>query len=324
MRGHESVFFPRAGSPAEGRARDYGLATHPLPAFGLPAFAALKKMAAEGPPDWVIAYGGPETLLAKLLPGKTARFRGQEVPRGWVADLKHKVALSGLDLVLVPSVCIEQQLQGLCANEKIKIVTLGVDAAKYRRVVGEKRSERPELLVLGRLDPVKGHAALLNLMARVWSGWSEAQRPLLHVVGEPANVSELDLRRLIAEKKVESDVRLTVERVADVAGLMSRATLGLVPSLGSEIICRVAEEFLLCGTPVVVSGVGSLNEILFRDAGGSYGDCNVDEAASLIRKWIVRSVSEGERKKEERAEAARRLFSLEAMGLALEVHLRGP
>lgn len=75
---------------------------------------------------------------------------------------------------------------------------------------------------------------------------------------------------------------------------------------------------------MVVSGVGSLNEILFRDAGGSYGDCNVDEAASLIRKWIVRSVSEGERKKEERAEAARRLFSLEAMGLALEVHLRGP
>lgn len=321
MRGHPTVFFPLAGSPAEARARGYELETRPLPAFGLRALGVLRGMAARERPDWIIAYGGPESQLAKGLPGRTARFRGQDVPRGLVADLAQKLALAGLDRVIAPSVFIEQQLQGLFPAAKVRIVTLGVDASKYRRVLGDGRPARPMVVVLGRLDPVKGHAAILDLMKPVWAGWGEAQKPLLHIIGEPANLSADDLRRLIAERKAENDVLLTAARVADVAGILSGAALGVVPSLGSEVICRVAEEFLLCGTPVLVSGAGSLNEILFRDAGASYAGCKPAEAAALMRKWIVRSVAEGEARKAERASNARARFSLEAMGAGLEAAL---
>jgi glycosyltransferase involved in cell wall biosynthesis len=307
------VFFPLEGSPAAERAKGYGLDTTPLPSFGLAALARLK-----GKPDRLIAYGGPETLLIKTFRGEKWRFRGQEVERGLIGDAKQRIGLAGIDAVIAPSVALAQQLDGLVPPARLKVVPLGIDTEAYRRVGPAPAGERPQVVVLGRLDPVKGHAALLELMAKVWDGWEGPARPLLHIVGEPANLSEAELRQMVSARRVEADVKLTVGRVADVARLLSEAALGVVPSLGSEVICRVAEEFLACGTPIVVSGVGSLGEVLFQDAGASYGGCPPNEAVGILRKWIMRGATEGEKKKQDRAAAAQERFSLAAMGLALE------
>lgn len=43
---------------------------------------------------------------------------------------------------------------------------------------------------------------------------------------------------------------------------MRRAHFGVVPSFDSEVICRVAVEFMQLGTPVLVSDAGALPEIV--------------------------------------------------------------
>jgi glycosyltransferase involved in cell wall biosynthesis len=115
-----------------------------------------------------------------------------------------------------------------------------------------------------------------------------------------------------------TDLRITEERISDVASMMSSATLGIVSSLGSEIICRVAEEFLLCGTPVVTSDVGSLTEV-FKDEsfGAPYELSQMDQAANVLRTWIDRSWNESEGDKMSRAHEAKAYFSLETMGQRL-------
>jgi glycosyltransferase involved in cell wall biosynthesis len=122
--------------------------------------------------------------------------------------------------------------------------------------------------------------------------------------------------------QVGSDVVISSIRVKDVAGLLSSTTLGVVPSLGSEIICRVAEEFLLCGTPVAVSAAGSLPEVLFDGAGFCFDGLSQEEIVVTFVEWIRRSLHESVELKLARADQAKALFSLEAMADRLTNVLR--
>jgi glycosyltransferase involved in cell wall biosynthesis len=162
-------------------------------------------------------------------------------------------------------------------------------------------------------------------MRLVLAGWPrERVTPCLHIVGEPANLQSSQLIALAAGQGLVlgKDFRLTDTRVADVPSLLSRAALGLVPSIGSESICRVAAEFLLCGTPIAVSGVGSLEDMLFEGAGLSYRGLKDEDAAKLIQELTLTSLSEGEEAKRRRALRARETCSLAKMGQRLSQILR--
>jgi glycosyltransferase involved in cell wall biosynthesis len=331
LAGHPGVFTPLAASPAEARAREH-LETRPVANFGALDLRELTALARELRPDLILTYGGPETFLSKLLRRQTGarvvRFRGQAVGAGGpLGAARSRLQHAHVDLVLTPSESLAKEARRI-ESVRVESVPLGLDASSFARSAPAPRSVgagRPELVVLGRLDPVKGHATLLKIFTGVLKEWPSAwPRPLLHIVGEPANLSAAHITHAAAAAGVApEDYRLTTGRVADVAGLLSRATLGVIPSLGSEIICRVAEEFLLCGTPVAVSGVGSLSEVLIDETMGvtwrGLGDV---AAAAALTAWLQRSTDEGEASKAARAARARAAFSLEAMGAALLQALR--
>ena len=229
-------------------------------------------------------------------------------------------------MILTPGRWLAEEVAPLCPGRPVRFVRLGCDTALWRPARRRWRlPERPEIVVLGRLDPVKGHARMMRLMALLLREWpGDLPRPLLHIVGEPANLSVTHLEDLARREGLApgADVRLTARRVADLPSLLSAAALGVVPSTGSEIICRVAQEFLLCGTPVAVSGAGSLDEVLFEDAGASFRSLDDSGAAALLGAWLRRSLNEGPEERERRAGRARTLFSLETMGRELDEALR--
>ncbi len=321
--GHATLFSPLADSPAEDRARQY-FECEAFAKFGVTEMGRAFALADEYRPDVVITYGGPETFLASILKRSRdmalVRFRGQDVDTaGFGPSLKHRLAHRFVDLVLTPSKRLADAVQRLDASARVASVTLGIDTEAYRRIAAPPAA-RPELLIFGRLDPVKGHHAALRIMAKILATWpKDFPRPRLHIAGQPANVSRTHIEQWVKESQlvVGDDVLLTLERVADVPTLLSRATLGWVPSLGSEIICRVAEEFLACGTPVALSGAGSLDETLFDGAGFSYGGKSEDETARLFSTWLPAVLREDESAKATRAATARALFSLETMGNSL-------
>jgi hypothetical protein len=100
---------------------------------------------------------------------------------------------------------------------------------------------------------------------------------------------------------------------------MSGTHLGVIPSLGSEVICRVAQEFLLCGCPIFVSGVGSLEECLFSaSAGSSYRGLDFSSSVQLFVQTLIQAWQESLATRQERALEAKALFSLSTMGQRLD------
>jgi glycosyltransferase involved in cell wall biosynthesis len=324
--GYYVVFTPLAGSPAERRAREHGLVVSPLEHFGLTAAPAAARLAKTLQPQCLMTFGGPESFLAQLPPvrrrARVVRFRGQDKDLTGGSPLAHRWSHRAVDLVVAPSERVAEHVRNLNGDGvRVETVPLGIDATRFARVSGAASAdERPQVVVLGRFDPVKGHAAALDLWRRMPVAASMKLRPQLHLVGEPANLSTAALEALVAERGLVlgNDVRITAQRIEDVPRLLSRAAVGLVPSIGSEVIGRVAEEFLLCGTPVFVSGVGSLAEVVaFEGAGRSYGGDALDDAAAWLSHWIVTSAAESETEKSARADAARAHFSLQTMAARL-------
>jgi glycosyltransferase involved in cell wall biosynthesis len=227
-----------------------------------------------------------------------------------------------VDIVLTPSALLLDTHRKLAPASQAFRVVLGCDHESFNWQASTKSLDYPEVVLLGRLDPVKGHRNALRLFSDTLKMWQEAwgPQPKLHLVGEAANLSHTDIVELIAQEGLELDknVLFTPKRVVPIMPCMRQASVGLVSSLDSEIICRVAEEFLLCGTPVVVSGVGSLTEVLQDSTfGASYLGLGRDEAASQLLKWILIGYKDSQSERALRSRRAGDYFSWDAMGKML-------
>lgn len=174
----------------------------------------------------------------------------------------------------------------------------------------------PLFLVVGRYDPVKGHASLLEALTRMFRNdaslpatWPHSPSPTerltpdaplqLVFVGRSENVHAHDLVQHACElwggtpsghgsrqcvSAFDGRLRLHVfdERVEGVASLMARAHYGVIPSLGSEVICRVAVEFLQAGTPLISSTAGALAEVIPSACGRFFVPGETDSCARAI------------------------------------------
>ncbi len=334
LRGGEQIFCPIIGSPAERRLTGQGLVTSSLPSFGLKHLGKLSKILRHHNPQVVICYGGPELSLISLLrasglwQGKIVRFRGQNIEeKGVFSRFKYRISHRFVSKVVVPSLKMQQKHRALAPHISCERVILGCPTHTYRFVGEVAKNHAPSMVLLGRLDPVKGHDQALAIFTELVKGWKASQgpHPILHIIGEPANLSREDISRLIAKHNLieGKHVLLTTERIADIPACLSGADLGLISSLDSEVICRVAEEFLLCGTPVLVSGVGSLEEVLIEGSfGKSYKGMDHHAAAGLLERLVIQSHHEDVAAKINRSQLAQRLFSWETMGLQLEQSIR--
>lgn len=166
----------------------------------------------------------------------------------------------------------------------------------------------PLFLVVGRFDPVKGHESLLRAFGELATRQPQGALPLqLVLVGRSENIHAHTLVSFAAQtwkgevvshgprsfvRGIDGRAHLFVfdERVPDIFGLMAKAHFGVIPSLGSEVICRVAVEFLQSGTPLVSSTAGALGEVIPEDVGvfftpGDDEDCRraLSEALSYAQ-----------------------------------------
>jgi len=320
--GFETFVTPLGASPIESRFIEKSFELQSIDHFGPSRYAKLAALGAHFSPDIILTYGGPETTAAMFMKGhrKLIRFHGQRASeQGPWAVFARKFGQLHVDRIITPSSFVADGLRKT-AQCPIDIVPLGCDEKKYC-FKDVDRGERPELVIFGRLDPVKGHREFLTIFGRLTEIAKQEKRlaPLLRIVGLPANLSSRHLLEGAATLGVSSeDIEIQCERITDVAALMSRASLGVIPSIGSEVICRVAEEFLLCGTPVVTTNVGSLPEIFVEPGfGHCYGDHDNLEGAARIFQELVNSHGESSADRLARAQLAASHYSIKTMSETL-------
>lgn len=332
--GMDVTFTTIQGSPTDQRQVTASLKKLPVADFGFRSWGKIAEIGKKLNPDIVIVNDGKDaaamSLLRKTLPSVRAvfRMRGQDFNKAsWLEALRWRYLSMGIDGVIAPSKLVELKLQKMGLRQPIAHIPLGRDLSMYR-VNGSPHSAqgtmRPAVLLVGRLDPVKGHQRAIKMFADCLNKWPRNRlRPYLHIIGKPANLSASDIFLFAKEQGLllDEDIFFTPEMIDNLPALMCQARLGLISSVDSEIICRVAEEFLLSGTPVMVSGVGSLNEVLFPKAGCSYLGLTDQESAQLMVDQLMTSVQESAEERAIRAGRAAELYSYEAMGHALQAFI---
>lgn len=193
---------------------------------------------------------------------------------------------------------IERRLGG--DPERIAVVPLGVDTERFHPCETAECAEqrdwierggRPEVIVVGRLHPLKG----FDLAVAAISLIAAERRPVLRIVGAPPPDGD-DYARALHGAVVDAGMVSTTAfdgalRRTELAERIRQADLMLVPS-HTETFGLVALEAAASGVPVIAREVGGLREavrdgetgVLLPD--GASAEAWADEIEMLLRDRV--------------------------------------
>lgn len=226
-----------------------GLAALPVArATGVPLVQSFHSIAA--PNDTPLAFG--ERAEA---PGRLAGER--------------RLALEADLIITVSDAETATVVKRLGANtERVRAVTPGVDTLLFHPCTESERAERdqwlaqggtPEVLVVGRLDPLKRFDLAIDAVAAI----APERRPALRIVGAAPPAGDayaLQLHQAVAAAGMLSTTSFEgALRRQFLAERVRRSSLVLIPS-HSETFGLVALEAAASGVPVVAAATGGLRE----------------------------------------------------------------
>ena len=149
---------------------------------------------------------------------------------------------------------------------------------KHCRVIG----------IVGRIRPVKGQRILLKSFVALRKCFPDI---VLLILYRDTNETETEWQGLLQDL-VESNLLQSVYLYGyreDVLEIMRHTDIGVVSSVDSEVICRVAVEFFSVGTPVVAFPTGALPEIIQDGVTGRIAKEKSAEALAEALEWMLES-----------------------------------
>jgi glycosyltransferase involved in cell wall biosynthesis len=308
-RGHRILVAGQPGSPPLVRARQLGLAVCGLrlgrggAARWAPDLDELVKVIRREKIQLLNAHRAEGHLyasLASLRLGRripVVRTRGDiRPPKGHL--LNRWLHLDLTDALVLPGKVLKGPLVERLGRRprRLRIIPPGVDEVRYssRRSPSEARArlgwpeEGPLVGVVGRLSPVKGWDVFLKAAARVAREVPDAGFVLL---GGEAQLTTADLIGMARRLGIEERTRC-IGRVEETVPYVEALDVAVVPSLGSEAICRVALEHMAMSRPVIGSRVGAIPETVVHDRTGLLVEPGDDRA---LAEAIVRLLKDPRR-----------------------------
>ncbi len=141
------------------------------------------------------------------------------------------------------------------APKKVVTVYQGIEVENFS---AEALPKQPVLGIVARLDPVKGHRYLIEAIYLLKAVYPNLR---VRVIGQEENIKARELRTIAERLRVDNQIEF-VGYQADVSKAMNECSMGVISSIGSEAVSRVALEWMASGRPVVATTVGCLPEIV--------------------------------------------------------------
>lgn len=169
-------------------------------------------------------------------------------------------------------------------NKKISVVPLDLNFREFADYKpGENLREKlniPDGRIIvsfaGRLDKIKGVEYFIKSHPYL------KNRENMHylISGEEINLSIEKLKRTADNLNIKNIS--IINRVKDIREILSVTDIGVIPSIGSEAICRIALEMLSFGIPVIGSNINSIPETIKDYDGIIVNPGSGEEIASAI------------------------------------------
>lgn len=153
--------------------------------------------------------------------------------------------------------------EGRCPPEWVTTIYQGVAPSDYPSRPFPPRDELKVGLV-ARLDPVKGHRIALQAFQEVHRVFPQSR---FVIAGPGANWTVETLKGWIREWRLDHVVDLA-GYLPEVRSLMGACHVGVIASVGSEAVSRVALEWMAMGRPLVATRVGCLPELVVEGETG--------------------------------------------------------
>ena len=328
--GHRVIVLTRPGSDNEKKLRNLGLEVITEPDLNtqnpfklIQSYFQLKNLLATENIQIVNAHrseGYPLYAFAKrsLASFRLIRTRGasRKVKPHWPNQILHG---KWTDALIIPGkVVAERDLQGIDLPENsphlihypidIRETSLLETQDNYRKQFNIPENHQV-LAVIGRIRQEKGHLLLAESFQLLLEDFPQTILLILYR-DTPDDLPEmLELQNRIRELGIEDKVRFDSER-EDIRQLMAFADGGVVSSIDSEVICRVAVEFFSVGTPVAAMPTGCLPEIILEGVNGSLAD---EPTALSLKKAMARMLDNLPQLSEGAREDAETRFDPETM-----------
>lgn len=140
----------------------------------------------------------------------------------------------------------------------VTVIHQGMEPGPYRPMPA---GPRVRVGLLGRLDPVKGHAHFIEAAARVLAHRGNVEFLL---AGQEVNVKFADLKAKAQSLGIAAHINW-LGRVKDPLEFINSCHIGVIASTGSEVVSRALLEWMGQGRAVVATDVGSVPEMLDRE-----------------------------------------------------------
>lgn len=238
--------------------------------------------------DWLVAYAGRavskifETpLVTTIHATEHGRNLGLHTSgQRQINEIENNLALEADQII-----CCSQYMQDeICSlfgvhRDMVMIIPNGVDPEQFRALPEEPRldiaAQEKAIVFLGRLVPEKGVWQLINSFAEVHERITAAK---LYIGGRGPQKAILEKR--VAELGLEKQVVFTgFLKEKERNYIYNRASVAVFPSL-YEPFGIVALEAMATRTPVIVSNVGGLSEIVDNGITGLKVPAGIESALS--------------------------------------------
>jgi len=226
------------------------------------------------------------SLIRKLRPHLTyIKTRGEARPPKANKINARLYGPAGCDGIITVGKIVEKWVTNLpMAHQQIKTIyygdspTVTQNSAQISTYQTYGLTEKDKIIALvGRTQQVKGHRVLLQALATL----QDPEIKLLFLIKDLEEFPDelQQIKELIQENQLENQVKILGFQ-KDLGNILQLVQLGVIPSLGSEVNCRVAVEFFSLGIPVLSFPTGTLPDIIQHQINGYL--CREKTAEELV------------------------------------------
>lgn len=276
--GHRVTVAGGHGSPVINKAREFGLEVYdyssPASVNPVGIYFLIKKyrrFAIENDVSVVNVHHGRDHLAwAMALRGtgiQLVRTSGNQVPPNRHFGSRYLIENCATGIIASCRTVQKYYIDTFGIKpEDIPVVNGGVDSVNFtpehRRNILRNSMGIPENAfvfgIVGRYSPVKGHRYFFAAAEKIARAYPEVW---FVVAGWEAQLDEDNMRVMAADAGILDRTRFT-GRQNDIRDLLGALDAGIIASVGSETICRIAMEYMAMGIPVIGADTNVIPEII--------------------------------------------------------------